>query len=1550
MKRFLIALAALLALAPTALADGHNAPVAVKTEEGVFLSWPMESGAESYTVSRNGELIATTELTNYTDVGADGSAEYSVNGTPVAVWNGQYLEIPLSVPTEDYGDLKKDLRCVTLGAGGASPSAGAEWSVYTDADGSSVFIGADGKTLDVNAQSTAVGASVGVYGYNGGDNQKFAIEGEAGDTYIKGKQSGLYLALSPDGALTLSEKADATAFSLTDSGAAPSDEALETAKNAAGRVTYSANDASVGDLDGDGEWEIVLKWDPSDSKDASQQGKTGRVYLDALELDGTRLWRVDMGPNIRAGAHDTQFVVYDLDGDGKAEVATRTADGTVDGTGAVIGDANAVWTDNWAGKNLEGPIWLTVFDGETGALRAKTDFDPQNGPGSSLVFGDDYGNRSERYNACVAYLDGENPYVVFQRGYYGGRAGKGPGRTVIAAYGFKNNEITKLWRFDTQDAGNEKYIGQGNHNISVGDCDGDGRDEIFTGALALDDDGSVLWCSFMGHGDAMHLGDFDPNRPGLELFAVHEDQTEAQKFGFTVFDAKTGEILHAREGGKDTGRGLIASVGPFGGSYIAWAGSGAGKINSLGENLDLPFNSMNFRIYWDGDLYDELLDGTSIFKIDDDGAQSSLLDASRDGCVSNNGSKSNPCLQADILGDWREEILWRSADSSCLRLYTTTIPTEFALPPLMSDHIYRMGVVWQNSSYNQPPHLGGYIAGVTRLKAGSAAASVCGKPCVLDAAPYVENGRTLVPLRFIAEALGAKVDYENGVVTAALGDKTAVMTVGSASFTVNGEAKTMETPPVIVNGRTLVPLRALGEALGLIVDWDGERGEITVKRGDLPEMTYVSEPLPYLAAGAETAEKTPEPVTLFIASDSTAQSYRDSYAPQAGWGQMLGLFMDGSVTVENRAMAGRSLKSFFDEGRWGSILNDARAGDYVIIQFGHNDGAWNKPERYLSHEDFEVMLENEYVLPALAKGLKPILASHTQPRWFDEGSGLIPEPDGGTSYDTIQRDMAEKYGLPFIDVNAESRALENALGPEASKRLHLYAGAGEYEKYPDGVADNTHYSYEGAFEIAKIVAAGLAGVPDLAARITDGYSMAASFEGDYAFDVRPYGRFDEFSVAIYSPEGAAVAVNGETVLAGGSEAIVRAEAQGGKINISASGPAEAEVTPVRRFAPEGGIDTAAGEYELGLPAGEYDLYFTKADAERGNIYVNSQVVGANVDMYGTVAVPEGTVHVFRGFKTDGGAAVRVDQRTTRLKAVEAVKSPSVLPRKKRIFVAGDSTLCNYYPVIPDVREAEIPAGERRTGWAQLLPRFTDDSAEVVNLASSGDWARDWKDVIFPTVLAQGEKGDLLVIQFGINDRNRDDKSRDTMKDALRYMIDECGKKGIVPVLVKPQPSVGYTWGSAGEHEAPNGNNGGFFDAVAEVAAETGCAYVDLYALAGARFAELGRDYVSRNYQLWNAEAGEMADKLHISFAGARELCSLFVGAAADLGLIKTDGYYEVTDILNGVYVLRNGNKLRLYNGSTEKRTVTAELSSGETALTLSPNEWLSLGEAGEVKL
>ncbi|MFF9282732.1 rhamnogalacturonan lyase [Streptomyces griseosporeus] len=454
--------------------------------------------------------------------------------------------------------------------------------------------------------------------------------------------------------------------------------------------TYEANDASVGDLDGDGQLEFVLKWQPTNAKDNSQSGYTGNTIVDGIELDGTRLWRVDLGRNIRSGAHYTQFQVYDYDGDGRAEVAMKTADGTRDGTGAVIGNSSADHR-NSSGYVLSGPEYLTMFDGRTGKAMQSVDYVPARGTVSS--WGDSYGNRVDRFLAGTAYLDGSRPSLIMARGYYT--------RTVIAAWDWRGGQFTRRWTFDTNSSTNsgKGYDGQGNHQLSVADVDGDGRDEIVYGSMAVDDNGAGLWTTRNGHGDAMHVGDLDPSRPGLEEFKVDEDSSKPSSW---MADARTGQILWSTAANGDNGRGVSGDIWSGSAGAESWSSAESGVRDPKGTVVSgRKPSSTNFLSWWDGDTVRELLDGTHIDKYGTS-ADTRLLTGS--GVHSNNSTKATPSLSGDILGDWREEVVWPTTDNRALRIYATPYQTGTRITTLLHDTQYRTALAWQNTAYNQPPH------------------------------------------------------------------------------------------------------------------------------------------------------------------------------------------------------------------------------------------------------------------------------------------------------------------------------------------------------------------------------------------------------------------------------------------------------------------------------------------------------------------------------------------------------------------------------------------------------------------------------------------------------------------------------------------------------------------------------------------------------------------------------------------------------------------------------------------------------------------------------
>lgn len=478
---------------------------------------------------------------------------------------------------------------------------------------------------------------------------------------------------------------------------------------------YSANDASVGDLDGDGEYEIVIHM-TGRSHDNSQSGPTDPPILQAYRLDGSFLWEINLGKNIREGAHYTQFLVYDFDGDGRAEVVCKTADGTRDGVGKIIGDPKAdyVLKENTkegfrAGYIVSGPEFLTVFDGRTGAALATTNYVPPRHPTKlnptyqelKDVWGDGHGNRMDRYLAGVAYLDGVRPSIVMCRGYYT--------RSTLAAWDWRGGKLTLRWLFDSDDGtpGNRAYRGQGDHQLAVADLDGDGKDEIVYGSCVIDDNGKGLYSTGRKHGDALHLSDLDPDRPGLEVFQVHEEPSDSSGGDFR--DARTGEMLWKLPSDKDAGRGMAAHLDPRYKGDQCWSSPSDGLYSCKGVRItEKKPRSCNFAVWWDGSLQRQLLDKNRISRWNwQDGTETVLVEA--EGCSANNGTKATPTLSADLFGDWREEVVWRTNDSRELRIYVSTFPTKYRFRTLMHDPVYRLSIAWQNVAYNQPPHLGFYL-------------------------------------------------------------------------------------------------------------------------------------------------------------------------------------------------------------------------------------------------------------------------------------------------------------------------------------------------------------------------------------------------------------------------------------------------------------------------------------------------------------------------------------------------------------------------------------------------------------------------------------------------------------------------------------------------------------------------------------------------------------------------------------------------------------------------------------------------------------------------
>lgn len=778
-------------------------------------------------------------------------------------------------------------------------------------------------------------------------------------------------------------------------------------------ATYSPNDCSIGDVDGDGEYEIFLKWDPSNSHDNAHNGYTADVFIDCLKLDGTRLWRVNLGRNIRAGAHYTQMMVYDLDGDGCAEMVVKTSDGTIDGTGKVIGDPTADYrehSESTLGRIMSGNEYLTIFNGRTGEAMKTIDYLP--GRGENGSWGDTHANRSDRYLAAIAYLDGEHPSVVMCRGYYT--------RATLAAYDWDGKDLKLRWFFDSHSSPELKsYDGQGNHNLRVADVDGDGCDEIVYGACCIDHDGTGLYNTGWKHGDAMHIGAMIPGSDELQVWIGHE----TKGVGTTLTDARTGKLYFRIPSNTDVGRTMAADIDPTNPGWELWSSASGTLRNYRGEEIGEKPATQNFAVWWDGDLSRELLDGNKVLKFNPQTRKVEEFFVF-EGATSNNGTKSNPCISGDLFGDWREEVLMRSSDNRELRLYVSTEPTDYRFHTFLEDPVYRTSLANENVCYNQPPETGFYFGSDlngkfrgTKVKGPRVRKGVILEDVLLDSVVFrraPQQGRQ--DSRGQRPSMGPQ------------GQRPPQAMRQDDSYKDN-------TPDSLDLAKTARPVAG------------------SSRKGGNPVLFLVGD------------------------STMRTGTRGNGDNGQWGWGYYAHEFFDEDrITVENHALGGLSCRTFYRDW-WPDVLKGVQKGDYVIIQLGHNDsGPYDTPRGRSSipgtgketvtvdrgEQGKETVYSygeylRKFIDEVRAKGASPVLFTLTPRNQWDSETVVRRKKDNFTKW---IKEIAKEKNVPCVD-------LEDISATKFEKFGHDKVNYMFYK-------DNIHSSAFGAMNNARSAAEGLA--------------------------------------------------------------------------------------------------------------------------------------------------------------------------------------------------------------------------------------------------------------------------------------------------------------------------------------------------------------------------------------------------------------------------------------------------------------------------------------------
>lgn len=661
---------------------------------------------------------------------------------------------------------------------------------------------------------------------------------------------------------------------------------------------YFIDDAATADLDGDGQYEFIVRRTP---KNMDPTTRTHYPLIEAYDTDGTLMWTINVGPN-EINEVDINMLAYDFNGDGKAEVVMRSFEGTTDGAGNTIGDTNGdKITDYSKDPNnlaifkdrqyvVSTPEFLSVYDGMTGAETDRTEMLPVKEPLSEWSYRyTDTGRltkRASHYLFGVANLGADTPSIVMMRGAWD--------NVRAAAWHIENGKFVVDWVHNTENKDDINSVwGAMNHNMSCVDIDFDGYDEIISGPMAMDHDGSELYAvksedaegklvKYL-HGDAFDVAKMDPNYNGYLVWACHE--TASIPGNIELHDARTGTVIRGDSKNKDTGRSRAADIDADYPGFEMWGSTGTTPENVSGDKIAKSYDvfryklpdgtfekdaetgkdlrttlPMNFKAYWDGDLLSEFVDGTRISKYigGKDPYVNVLVDAAD--CASNSGTKAVPCVCADLFGDWREEIVWKNKEETELRIYSTNIPTEYTIPTMMHDPYYRSQIATQNNHYNQPANLSYYLGYDTKeipvpevyiIKDGQKITNpdlkdthstydissnayntvelVINSPHAYQdktmvsidnkdssVVPVIVNDRTLVPVRFIAESFGLTADYDDTTRTVSLKNAhyNIALKIDDTNYTVNNAPAQLDVPAAIISDRTMIPLRAMAEAIG----------------------------------------------------------------------------------------------------------------------------------------------------------------------------------------------------------------------------------------------------------------------------------------------------------------------------------------------------------------------------------------------------------------------------------------------------------------------------------------------------------------------------------------------------------------------------------------------------------------------------------------------------------------------------------------------------------------------------------------------------------------